>query len=149
MRAAPRNCRGVVRRRRCYRARVKTKTPSIPRQWTWHHRALVRLGHVLASESGARLDAVRVGLERGGTDSGEVANDEAEHGTLLAEIRQERTELAEIEAALERLRAGSYGICEATGASIEPERLRALPWTRLGATAAATRERSIKARAQA
>ena len=38
--------------------------------------------------------------------------------------------LREIEAALERIDAGTYGICETCGRPIEPERLEHLPWTR-------------------
>jgi RNA polymerase-binding protein DksA len=37
--------------------------------------------------------------------------------------------LREIEAALERIDAGTYGICETCGRPIEPERLEHLPWT--------------------
>ena len=59
---------------------------------------------------------------------------------LLAELLTESVELSEVDAALARLRAGTYGICEATGAPIDPERLRALPWTRLSLAAAAQRE---------
>jgi RNA polymerase-binding transcription factor DksA len=40
-------------------------------------------------------------------------------------------ELAEIDAALARLDAGTYGICEACGRPIEPERLEAIPYARL------------------
>ncbi len=39
-------------------------------------------------------------------------------------------ELAEIEAALERVEKGTYGIDEVTGEPIDPERLRAMPAAR-------------------
>jgi RNA polymerase-binding transcription factor DksA len=39
-------------------------------------------------------------------------------------------ELADVEAALERLEAGTYGTCEACGRPIGSERLEALPATR-------------------
>ncbi len=123
---------------------VKTSSPEIPSQWAWHYRALLRLGHQLAGEVGERFEAVRAGGERGGTDSGDDASDESEHETLVAEIRQERTELAEVEAALARIRLGTYGVCERSGVAIEPERLRALPWTRYSAAEAARRERESR-----
>ncbi len=97
----------------------------------------------------ARTEAVRTELERGGTDSGEVANDESEHDTMVAEIRREQTELAEIEGALTRLRLGTYGLCEATGVPIETERLRVLPSTRYCAAAAAARERASQPQTRA
>lgn len=51
-----------------------------------------------------------------------------------------RTQLMEIESALARIEGGSYGICEETEETIEPERLRAIPWTRLSIEGAEIRE---------
>jgi RNA polymerase-binding protein DksA len=39
--------------------------------------------------------------------------------------------LAEIEAALKRIDAGTYGICEVCGKPIGEDRLRAIPWAKL------------------
>jgi RNA polymerase-binding protein DksA len=39
--------------------------------------------------------------------------------------------LEEVDAALGRIDAGMYGICEACGKPIGPERLSAIPWARL------------------
>lgn len=39
--------------------------------------------------------------------------------------------LREIDAALGRLDDGTYGVCEACGKPIAPERLQAIPWARL------------------
>jgi RNA polymerase-binding transcription factor DksA len=52
------------------------------------------------------------------------------------------TELAEIEAAIERIDAGTYGIDERTGAPIDPDRLEAVPEARTNVGDAATREES-------
>jgi DnaK suppressor protein len=41
------------------------------------------------------------------------------------------TVLREIDAALQRIEDGTYGICEICGKPIEEERLEAIPWTRL------------------
>lgn len=48
-------------------------------------------------------------------------------------LRVEASALHEIDAALERIRSGTYGICEWSGAAISAERLHALPWTRFAA----------------
>jgi DnaK suppressor protein len=42
-----------------------------------------------------------------------------------------RLHLADIDAALARLDAGTYGTCTSCGTPIRPERLEALPWTGL------------------
>jgi DnaK suppressor protein len=41
------------------------------------------------------------------------------------------TVLREIDAALQRIEDGTYGVCEGCGKPIEEERLEAIPWTRL------------------
>lgn len=56
-----------------------------------------------------------------------------------------RHQLMEIESALSRIESGSYGICEETEEAIEPDRLLALPWTRLSIEGAEIRE-SMKKR---
>ena len=63
-----------------------------------------------------------------------------ERDELVAELSLEEVELAEVEAALTRIQEGKYGVCEATGAPIDPERLRAIPWTRFTQAAAAQLE---------
>ena len=121
---------------------MKTPPEAVPRKWAWHYRALLRLGHTLASESGERSAAIREAPDRGGADGADGANDEAEHESMLAEIRHEQAELTEIDAALDRIRHGTYGVCQSTGSLIEPERLRAVPWTRFSLGAARQLERS-------
>lgn len=44
---------------------------------------------------------------------------------------QELAEVREIDAAINRIADGTYGICENCGARIPAKRLYALPWTRL------------------
>lgn len=51
-----------------------------------------------------------------------------------------RSQLMEIESALARIENGSFGVCEETEEFIEPERLRAIPWTRLSIEGAEIRE---------
>lgn len=51
-----------------------------------------------------------------------------------------RNQLIEIESALARIENGTFGICEETDEMIEPERLRAIPWTRLSIEGAEMRE---------
>lgn len=57
----------------------------------------------------------------------------------LAILNQVEAELSEVEAALERLEAGTYGKCEVDGSPIPDERLQALPTTRYCVDHAATR----------
>jgi RNA polymerase-binding transcription factor DksA len=98
--------------------------------WDWHYRALSRLRDELIRERDEHTAAFRLPLARGGEDASDVAAEQTEHAELLAELRNEEAELAEVEAALQRIRDGTYGICAATGKPIPAARLRALPWAR-------------------
>lgn len=62
-------------------------------------------------------------------DMAEIQIDNATDQTLLQRLERE---MVEIDAALERIKAGVYGICEKTGHKIPVERLLANPSARTG-----------------
>lgn len=62
-----------------------------------------------------------------------------EHNFLVSQDRI-RTQLMEINFALARMDAGTFGICDETGEIIEAQRLLALPYTRLSVEGAELRE---------
>ena len=82
--------------------------------------------------------------DKGGDEADQTVRVLAESETLSLHERL-RSQLLEIELALSRIDGGTYGICEETEEQIEPERLRAIPWTRLSIEGAEIRE-SIKKR---
>ena len=61
-------------------------------------------------------------------DSGQVTAERGEVDALAGSLSEN---LAEIEAALEKLEAGTYGQCEDCGQAIAPARLEAMPSARL------------------
>jgi RNA polymerase-binding transcription factor DksA len=61
---------------------------------------------------------------------------QARKTSLTPETEASRAELAELEAALGRVEAGTWGRCEACGGAIGRIRLRALPEARQCATCA-------------
>lgn len=105
-----------------------------PTKWSWYYRTLARLRAALVHAQHLRSDAWRGG---GSTEETGELQDQEE---VLAELAQEDLELSEVEAAIQRLRDGTYGICEATGKRIPAPRLRALPWTRFTQEASARRK---------
>ena len=93
----------------------------------------------------ARVGALVQGLRgelssEGGDDSSELADydqhpadtasDTFEREKDLAILEQLEAELAELQAALDRIDNGTYGIDEVTGDPIDPARLEALPTAR-------------------
>jgi DnaK suppressor protein len=71
-------------------------------------------------------------------DAASRATDESE---LIGLATQERALLAEIDHALVKMAAGTYGVSELSGEPIPIERLRAVPWARLAADEEELRER--------
>ena len=70
-----------------------------------------------------------------GTDGG---TDSFDRDFALSLVANEQEALSEVEAAIKRIKAGTYGICEHTQQPINRERLVAVPFTRF--TAAAMKE---------
>jgi DnaK suppressor protein len=80
---------------------------------------------------GARRDAEGIEdpeLNEGFADAGQAA---AERASLLTLVRSLRDTLSDVEQALTRMDAGTYGSCERCGQPIGEERLEALPAARL------------------
>lgn len=68
--------------------------------------------------------------QKSGTDHhpGDVASDTQIKKTNLTLLEKQREKQKKIDAALERIESGTYGICLATGKPIQKERLEAIPY---------------------
>ena len=64
------------------------------------------------------------------SEEGDLAQKELQHFTGLSFRARDIKRLREIDHALEKIRTGSYGLCEETGEPIELGRLRCQPWAR-------------------
>jgi DnaK suppressor protein len=78
-------------------------------------------------------------METGGDEADQTVRVLAEQEFVNMQDRL-RNQLIEIESALARIENGSFGICEETEETIEPDRLKAIPWTRLSIEGAEIRE---------
>jgi RNA polymerase-binding transcription factor DksA len=80
----------------------------------------------------AEADALIEGREPGDVqfdeESGEGDTLAVERERDLALSNQARQAVEQIDGALDRIKAGTYGICVASGKAIPQERLRAIPW---------------------
>ena len=79
-----------------------------------------------------------------GMDTYDLASEERSREINLILSDRDREKLQAVEDAIERLDAGSYGICEACEEEIAPERLEALPFTRLCVSCQSEMEREAK-----
>ncbi|GAA1922235.1 TraR/DksA family transcriptional regulator [Nocardioides hwasunensis] len=86
----------------------------------------------LSSLTGDHASIVAASLDTNADDEHdpEGATIAFERSQIGALVRQVRHHLDELDAAVARLDAGSYGVCEGCGAAIADARLEALPATR-------------------
>jgi RNA polymerase-binding transcription factor DksA/uncharacterized protein (DUF302 family) len=100
-------------------------------RWAGSRRALVERRAVLAGEVNAgvaKRAADQAGLRGDNVqDSAELAAADVVLDVDRAEVDRDVTEIAAIDAALERIDAGTYGACVDCGKAIEPARLAAAP----------------------
>jgi RNA polymerase-binding transcription factor DksA len=82
-------------------------------RWAWHFRTLVALRDHLLQEQRAPQAA-----------------DKFDRDFIRALLAHEPDGLEEINAAIDRILRGDYGICEFSGRRIPAARLRAAPWAR-------------------
>jgi len=97
-----------------------------------HERLTTAVGHLHGDNSGSIEDELgevsAAGVDNHMADTASAAYERELHAGL--EESAQHT-LEEVEAALARIDAGSYGVCEVCGKPIGTDRLSAIPWARL------------------
>jgi len=121
----------------------------IPARWAWHHAALLALREELIRVRDAHRADAATPVQTDGADPIDRASDLSARNVIMAELGVEEAELTAIDAALQRLCDGTYGICVLSGHPISPARLRALPWTPYAVEAAGRREQQAPGKASA
>jgi RNA polymerase-binding transcription factor DksA len=111
----------------------------IPARWQAHYRRLLKMRDEINGERSRLVDQARELKHR--ANIADAGTDTYDQDFALGIASSEQQALFEIEEALNRLRTGRYGICEATGERIDPARLEAIPWTRFSTEA----ERDLEA----
>jgi RNA polymerase-binding transcription factor DksA len=97
-------------------------------KWRWHYRTLLTLRERLLDHRADLAAQAIASVEP--LDTADLAAEDFEHDIALGQLSSEQDVLYEIQAALNRIRSGTYGLCEVTGQPIPKARLRAVPWTR-------------------
>lgn len=129
-----------------------SNSESIPRKHQTYYRKLIKLrDHVKMGLDVHSQDTLKKsGKEKSSdpssssqhTTDGET--DDFERDFVLSLVSNEHDVLMEIEAAINRIFDGSYGICEVTGKAINRERLNAVPFTRFSVEGQQEHEASNK-----
>ena len=108
----------------------------VPAQWAWHHRTLLHLRERLVRAHADPVTPALAPADMLGGDVAESAQEQSGRDALWAALGNEADRLFEVDCALQRIHDGTYGLCEATGHPLPPERLRVIPWARYSFAAA-------------
>jgi DnaK suppressor protein len=92
-------------------------------------KSLIEQRDELSARLSERMNEVHI--DREPDDEAALASDSSTKEMAVATLERERRTLAEIEAALIRIRRGEYGLCASCGEPIPDARLKALPWARV------------------
>ncbi len=104
-------------------------------KWRNHYRRLMELrDEMLQRQSELATDAAEEHTTFS-THMADAGTDTYDRDFALGMLSLEQDAVYQIDQALDRIRSGTFGICELTGKRITPARLEAIPWTRFSAEA--------------
>ena len=107
----------------------------IPPEWQEHYDALIVCRAQLGQRKSGLNEIAREEQQAFSLHMADAGTDEFDRDFALSILSSDQNAMYEIDAALDRIRAGTYGRCEISGQPIEAERLLAIPWTRYSAHA--------------
>jgi len=125
----------------------ETRESQVPKKFLPYYRTLVKLRDELRDD----LDAHAQGtlLTSSKEESGDLSTNSSDAGSesfnrdvALSMVASEQDALQEVEAALDRIFDGTFGICQNTGKPIKRDRLKAVPFTRFSLEGQALHEQS-------
>ncbi len=124
----------------------------VPRKWKKFHNLLVELReHVRTSLGMHAEDTLKRSQKEDTGDistSSDAGTDNFDRDFALSVVSSEQEALKEIEAAINRIHNGSYGVCEITNEQISEERLEAVPFTRFSLEGQRQHELTARRRTQ-
>lgn len=134
---------------------AENEEASVPEKFKRYYKLLIELrNHVTGQVDQHSEETLKRSAKE---DSGDLSSYGTDGGTdsfdrdfALSLVANEQEALAEIEAAIQRIKSGAYGVCEHTGKLIPKDRLVAVPFTRYTAEAMKEIEKTrYKVRGQA
>lgn len=115
------------------------------RKWLKYRRKLLAVREYFLAHRGDLVRDTERPTDLATHDFADEANDAVNHDIAASVLLATDDVLQEIDAALERIENGTYGICEISGQPIPPARLTAIPWARYTTEAEADLEKRGKA----
>lgn len=124
----------------------------VPQKWLSYYHSLVELRDHLRESLGMHAnDTLKRSQKEDAGDistSADAGTDNFDRDFALSLLSTEQEALKEVDAAIDRIFDGSYGVCEITGEKIKAERLEAVPFTRFSLEGQMEHERNQRRRVQ-
>ncbi|MFW6217761.1 MAG: TraR/DksA family transcriptional regulator, partial [Verrucomicrobiota bacterium] len=122
----------------------------IPKKWKKFYKLLIELRQHVRDELDLHTaDTLKHSAREDSGDLASYGNHQADAGTdafdrdfALSLVSSEQDALHEIEEAIQRIKNGTYGVCEVTGEPISKERLAAVPFARFSVEGQAEYEKN-------
>ncbi len=118
-------------------SRAQFEEKDVPAKWKKYYKLLMEIKERFAIVSEDISDSVAPAKEEltheqavQGMDAADIGSKNFERDMAYCLLSNEQAILTEVDAAIERMRDGTYGICEATGKAIPESRLLAIPFAR-------------------
>jgi RNA polymerase-binding transcription factor DksA len=110
-------------------------TGRVPAKWKPYYDRLVRLRDYLLHRQGDLVKDARDEQTAFSQHMADAGTDSFDRDLTLSRASSEQDAVYDIDLALNRIRDGTYGICELTGKPIASKRLEAIPWARFSVEA--------------
>ena len=119
-------------------SRAKFQEKDVPKKWKKYYKLLVGLRDKYTRGISEHSDDVKTrashdsagDMNAYGQHLGDAGSESFERDLAFSILSDEKGTVAEIDAAIERIKNGTYGICEITGKPIPESRLEAIPFAR-------------------
>jgi DnaK suppressor protein len=121
-----------------------TRMPAVNARWKKNYENLMALRDDMHKRKDGLVETAKQEQAVFSLHMADAGTDQYDQDFALSMLSTEQSALYEIEEALNRIRNGTYGICEVTGQPIEQERLEAIPWARFSLQAQHELERDGK-----
>jgi RNA polymerase-binding transcription factor DksA len=103
---------------------------NIPAAWQDHYARLLQLREHLLQDTEELEGDAKAETSSFSMHMADAATDSFDRDLALTLLAMDQNAVGEIDAAIQRIREGRYGVCELTGALIPRQRLEAIPWAR-------------------
>ncbi len=133
-------------------SRAKFQEKDVPKKWKKYYKLLVELREKYTQGISEHSDDVKTrashdsagDMNAYGQHLGDAGSESFERDLAFSILSDEKGTVAEIDAAIERIKNGTYGICEITGKPIPESRLEAIPFARYSKEGQEIKEREAR-----